>query len=98
MNGQRYSENNFDPVYVRQKKVYSILSRRNRNCSNVGHFDDVPVELLPDMLRTFQQNSNYHVPENTPSQDSRDVNPLSLVYEVCRYWEKSLAVYELLSL
>ena len=95
MNGN--SDYHFDPVSARHKKVYSILSRRNRNCSNVGHFDDVPVELLPDMLRTIQQYSNYHVAEHTPSQDIRDVNPLSLVYEICRYWDKSLAVYESLS-
>ena len=45
--------------------------------------DDVPVEFLPD---------------HTPRQDIHDVNPLSVVYEVCRYWEKSLAIYELLNL
>jgi len=105
MNGQRYSEHNFDPVYVRQKKVYSIVSSRNRHCSNVGHFDDIPVEFLPDMLHTFQQYSEYHTEDGTGeyltspcSQDINDVNPLSLVYELCRYWDKSLAVYELLSL
>ena len=97
MNGDTNSLVVFDPMYVRQKKVYSVLSSRNRGCSNVGHFDDVPVELLPDMLRTIQQYSNYHVAEHTPSQGIRDVNPLSVVYEVCRHWDKSLAVYELLS-
>ena len=35
--------------------------------------------------------------EDAPPQDRHDVNPLSLVYEICRYWDKSLAVYELLS-
>ena len=91
------------PTFVRQKKIYSVLSLRNRNCSNVGHFDDVPVEFLPDMLCTIQQYSEYHtgnsenVPEHTPCQDTNDVNSLSLVFEVCRYWDKSLAVYELLS-
>ena len=105
MNGRYDSENNFDERKVREKKVYSILSSRNRNCSNVGHFDDVPVELLPDMLKCIQQYSNYHIEEDTGeyltspcSQDIHDANPLSLVFEVCRYWDKSLAVYELLSL
>ena len=66
MNGDTNSLVVFDPMYVRQKKVYSVLSSRNRRCSNVGHFDDVPVELLPDMLRTIQQYSNYHVTEIHP--------------------------------
>ena len=39
---------NTDPKYVRQKKIYSILSSRNSDCSNVDHFDeDMPIELLP---------------------------------------------------
>jgi len=97
MNGNLDSDFTFFSECVRQKKVYSVLSTRNRLCSNVGHFDEVPVEFLPEMLRTFQQYSNYHVPEHTPSQGTNDVNPLSLVFEVCRYWDKSLAVYELLS-
>ena len=105
MNGRHDSEHDFDERKVREKKVYSVLSSRNRNCTNVGHFDDVPVELLPDMLKCIQQYSNYHIEEDTGeyltspcSQDINDVNPLSLVYELCRYWDKSLAVYELLSL
>ena len=105
MNGRYDSENNFDERKVKEKKVYSILSSRNRNCSNVGHFDDIPVEILPDMLRSIQQYSEYNVlddeddaEEYSPcSQDINDVNPLSLVFEVCRYWDKSLSVYELLS-
>ena len=95
MNGN--SDYHFDSLYVRRKKVYTILSRRNRNCSNVGHFDDVPLELLPDMLSTIQQYSEYHLEHSEMSQGTNDVNSLSIVFEVCRYWDKSLAVYELLS-
>src|SRR6056300_1287377 len=57
MNGN--SRYHFAPLKVRQKKIYSVLSSRNRQCSNVGHFDDVPVEFLPDMIRTFEQSSEY---------------------------------------
>jgi hypothetical protein len=105
MNGDADSGYCLVPNHVRQKKVYSVLSSRNRQCSNVGHFDDLPVEVFPDMLNTIQQYSNYHVQEYTPRQDddsdmsqnSHDVSSLSLVYEICRYWDKSLAAYELLS-
>ena len=95
MNGN--SDYHFDSLYVRRKKVYSVLSTRNRLRSNVGHFDDVPVEVLPDMLSTIQQYSKYHSENSEMSQDTNYVNPLSIVYEVCRYWDESLAVYELLS-
>ena len=79
------------------RRRYSVLSSRNRQCSNVGHFDDVPVEFLPNMLSTIQQYSEYHTEDSEISQGTNDVNPLSLMFEVCRYWDKSLAVYELLS-
>ena len=42
--------------------------------------------------------SQYHTETLYMSQDTNDANPLSIVYEVCRYLDKSLAVYELLSL
>ena len=51
------------------------------------YFEDVPVELLPDMLITIQKYSNYHVPENTPPKVDDDnfdvdVEPLSIMYEI----------------
>ena len=101
MNGD--GSTSFNVVRVRQKKVYSILSSRNRECSNAGHFDDVPVEILPDMLHSIQTYCNYHVwkteeeKEYTPNQNGNHVNPLSLVYEICRHWEEALAVFEALS-
>ena len=88
----------FDPNYVRQKKIYHLLCSRNRNCSNVDYFEDVPVELLPDMLISIQQYSNYHGPDHTPSQDIRDVCPLSIWYEILQRWDKCLATFEALSL
>lgn len=97
MNGDQESETPFDSMHVRQKKIYSILSSRNNECSNVKHFDNVPVELLPDMLVSFQQYSDYHVPEDTPNQSDHDVQSLSLVYEICRHWDECLSLYESLS-
>lgn len=87
----------YNTLFVRQKKVYSILSDRNQRCSNVKYFEDVPVELLPEILVSIQQYSNYHLPENTPGQADRDVMPLSIVCEILQTWDKSLAVFEALS-
>ena len=81
------SEYYFDTKYVRQKKVYSLLSSRNGNCCNVEYLEDVPFELLPNMLRSIQQCSKYHVRNNAPPQNSHDVKPLSIF----------VAVYESLS-
>ena len=89
----------FDPTYVRQRKIYSILSARNRSSSNVEHFDDdMPVELLPDMLASIQKYAGYHVPnsEGIPPQDPADVKPLSIMFEILQ-WDKSLALFEALS-
>jgi len=98
MNGDKKHTKAFDPKYVRQKKIYSVLSSRNRDGSNVGHFEDVTVELLPDMLDSIQKYSNYRVEDEDISQVVRGhVHPLSIVYEICRNWEESIAVFEALS-
>jgi len=103
MNGDRNGSMAFASKGVRQKKIYTVLSSRNRDCSNVKYFENVPVELLPDMLHSVQKYSTYHVPETeedkkyTPNKNDKHVTPLSIVYEVCRHWDESLAVFEALS-
>ena len=99
INGKAYGESPLpDPKYVRQKKIYSILSSRNKECSNVDHFDnDMPIELLPDMLTSIQRYSKYHETENGPPQSQDNVISLSIMYEVLQRWDKSLAVFESLS-
>ena len=89
-------KHHIDPKWVKHKKIYSILSSRNRNSINVEHLEDVPVELLPNILSSVEYMSDYHVGMG-PSKDDRDVKPLSLVYELCRHWDEALAVFELLS-
>ena len=88
---------NHNPTYVGQKKIYSILSSRNRKYSNVEHYEDVPVELLPDMLVSIQKYANYHVPDRAPDQADNDVIPVSIVFEILQRWDKSLATFEALS-
>jgi len=97
MNNNPFSQMHLDYLYVRQKKIYSVLSSRNRDCSNVKHFEDIPVELLPDILQSIQRYAKYHEEEDI-SQVRGHVQPLSIVYELCRHWEESLAAFETLSL
>ena len=82
---------------VRQMKLYSLLSSRNKMCSNVQYFYDVPVEFLPDMLRSIEQYSEYHVGDNKPDQEDDDSNALSITFEVMRRLDKVFSVYEFLS-
>ena len=89
MNGDTNSGFCFAPMYVRQKKIYSVLSSRNRECSNVGHFDDVPVELLPDILCSIERYSEYHIHDHAPPQGADDVKPISLMFEILQRWDKS---------
>ena len=84
----------YDEVYVRQKKIYYTMSSWNRSCSNVEHLEDVPFELLPDILVSIQVYSDYHLPDNAPRQSADDAYPLSIVYEICRNFDECLAVYE----
>jgi len=98
MNDNPQSQVHLASYYVRQKKIYSVLSKRNRELSNVGHFEDVPVEILPNMLHSIQRYSHYRVGDQDISQGSGDVKPLSIVYEVCRNWDESLSAFEALSL
>jgi len=98
MNGDRYCLVAYGPAKcVKQKKIYSVLSSRNRDCSNVKHFEDVPVELLPDLLDSIQQYSNYHLDAAAPPEDDSDIKPLSVVYEICRHWEEVYSVYEVVN-
>ena len=85
-----------NPSLIRSKKIYSILSMRNRECSNAQHLDDVPFELLPEMVASIQDHSTYHVGEGLPLQGVKDVKSLSVAYEIMRHWEKVFSLYETL--
>ena len=69
------------------------------------HFDDVPVEFLPEMLMS-QKYSEYYLGESVhpkyvndiPPKHDEDVNSLSVMYEIVKLWDKSLTVSESLSI
>eukprot|EP01083_Nonionella_stella_P197816 726949_1 len=88
------SERNCTPRATRAKKLYSILSTRNKTNSNVQYFDKLPIELLPDMLESIKKYSGYHFGEKTPMRDQNDVKPISIVYEILRKWDEALSAFE----
>ena len=97
INGKTACPRFFGPKHVRQKKVYSILSARNRNSSNVEYLEDMPVELLPRMMRFIQKYADYHVRSKDINRGFDDVHPLSIMFEILQRWDESLAAFEALS-
>ena len=63
---------------------------------NVQHFGNIVVTLLPNM---FEAVHHYHDAANVHTEQYEDdtkVEPLSIVYEVMRKWDKAFTVYKLL--
>ena len=73
----------------RGRKIYSILSSRNEVMSNVEHFGDVDVKVLPNMLEAVQRYS-----KNVVRGRKREVEALSIIYEVMRKWDKVFPLYK----
>ena len=64
----------------RGRKMYRLLSSRNKTMSNVQHFGDVDVKLLPNMLDAVQKYSN--------GGGNDCVKAASIVYEIMRFWDQ----------
>ena len=88
-----------DPVGNRQRKIYKILASRNETMSNVQHFDNLDINLLPEMLLAVQLYAKAHGDEGKQGffyRDSSNVNELSIYYELMRKWDKAFSIYEAL--
>ncbi|KAK1739013.1 leucine-rich repeat protein [Skeletonema marinoi] len=66
----------------RGRKIYRLLSSRNKTMSNVQHFGDIDVKLLPNMLQTVQKQKY----SNDGGNDN--VKASSIVYEIMRFWDQ----------
>ncbi|KAK1739091.1 leucine-rich repeat protein [Skeletonema marinoi] len=75
----------------RAAKVYKLLSIRNQSMSNVKHFGNIDVKILPNMLEAMQRYHNAASVHNANAHLFRrnfDVEPVSIVYETLRKWDK----------
>eukprot|EP00985_Skeletonema_marinoi_P025984 scaffold19645_cov73-Skeletonema_marinoi.AAC.1 len=70
----------------RGRKIYSILSYRNVTMSNVQHFSDIDMKLLPNVLDAVQKYAT--------NVDDSEVKPLSIVYEIMRKWDKTMTCWK----
>ena len=74
----------------RARKLYALLSSRNKTMSNVQHFSAIDLKLLPNILQAMQKYSN-----DMPSyRHDLKVDPLSIVYEIMRKWDKAFPLYK----
>ena len=87
-----------DATENRHRKIYNVLARRNKEMSNVQHFGDIDVNLLPEILLAVQNYSSTPKPSSIHSiyDINEEVNALSIVYEIMLKWDKAHALYETL--
>jgi hypothetical protein len=76
----------------RARKIYNLLSLRNKSLSNVQHFDGIDVKILPNMVEAVQRYSGL-VNEQSEVEQDHNVKDLSIVYEVMRKWDKVFSLY-----
>jgi hypothetical protein len=81
--------------FNRARKIYRLLSERNKSMSmpNVQYFDDIDVKLLPFMIKAVQRYASVVHPNDQDLSDYCRVQPLSIVYEVMRKWDKVFPLY-----
>jgi BMFP domain-containing protein YqiC len=81
--------------FNRARKIYRLLSARNKSMStsNVQHFDDIDVKILPTMLKAVQRYASDVCPYDRFKSGYCRVEPLSIVYEVMRKWDKVFPLY-----
>ncbi len=79
----------------RASKVYRLLSSRNGTLSNVTHFGDIDVKILPNMLEVVQKYHDAAIMYNLDIEFRISyVEPLSIMYEMMRKWDKAFHLYK----
>jgi len=75
----------------RAAKVCRLLSIRNQSMSNVKHFGNIDVKILPNMLEAMQRYHNAASVYNAGRfRRILFVEPVSIVYETLRKWDKAM--------
>eukprot|EP00956_Cyclotella_meneghiniana_P016175 scaffold25426_cov40-Cyclotella_meneghiniana.AAC.2 len=78
-----------DPTLNRRKKIYTILSRRNRSRKNAALFDSdgISIKQIPQILSLLKPFSEHHLHDKDAIQGVDEVVPLSVAYEIMRDWK-----------
>eukprot|EP00956_Cyclotella_meneghiniana_P020720 scaffold36945_cov42-Cyclotella_meneghiniana.AAC.1 len=77
-----------DPIMNRRKKIYHILSTRNRNRENAAYFesDDIGIMHMPRILALLKPFTEHYLDDKEGKEDD-EVEPLSIAYEILRDWK-----------
>ena len=79
-----------DPKLNMRKKIYYVLSKRHQSRENASCFDSEGIDIkhLPNILAILKPYSDHHLEADifTRKQESIEVVPLSIVYEIMRGW------------
>ena len=78
-----------DPALNRRKKIYNILSTRNRSRENAAYFDSdgLGINHVPQILALLKPFSEHHLNGENYTQEDVEVKPLSIAYEIMRDWK-----------
>eukprot|EP00956_Cyclotella_meneghiniana_P010976 scaffold15382_cov104-Cyclotella_meneghiniana.AAC.2 len=78
-----------DPVKNRRKKIYNILSTRNRRRENAAYFesDGIRIKHIPQILASLKSLSEHYLGDKRGSQHVDEVKPLSIAFEIMRDWK-----------
>eukprot|EP00956_Cyclotella_meneghiniana_P016067 scaffold25134_cov43-Cyclotella_meneghiniana.AAC.3 len=76
-----------DPKLNRKKKIYALLSKRNRRRENAAVFeqDGIAIKHIPQILSLLKPFSE-HCHQTLWKQEEDEVKPLSIAYEIMRDW------------
>eukprot|EP00956_Cyclotella_meneghiniana_P033546 scaffold96845_cov40-Cyclotella_meneghiniana.AAC.2 len=76
-----------DPTLNRRKKIYTLLSKRNRRRENASFLeqDGIGIKHIPQILSLLKPFSE-HYGQTLWRQEEDEVKPLSIAYEIMRDW------------
>eukprot|EP00956_Cyclotella_meneghiniana_P026362 scaffold56734_cov41-Cyclotella_meneghiniana.AAC.6 len=76
-----------DPTLNRRKKIYVLLSKRNRHRENASFFDldGIEIKHIPQILSLLKTFSEHSIERGGRREDD-EVKPLSIAYEIMRDW------------
>eukprot|EP00956_Cyclotella_meneghiniana_P014351 scaffold21464_cov49-Cyclotella_meneghiniana.AAC.3 len=78
-----------DPVMNRRKKIYNILSTRNRNRENAAYFESYSISIkhMPQILALLKPFAEHYLHDENGRQEDDEVKPLSIAFEILRDWK-----------
>eukprot|EP00956_Cyclotella_meneghiniana_P032164 scaffold87139_cov22-Cyclotella_meneghiniana.AAC.1 len=77
-----------DRALNRRKKIYVLLSKRNRRRENASFLeqDGIGIKHIPQILSLLKPFSEHHLHDKKGTQGDDEVKPLSIAYEIMRDW------------